>query len=283
MIRRLLPLILLLSVSLPILCAPAAAEQALDRQRLTEMLRDRDPLLIEQIFRRHAQGVLPFIDGFLEDALKQVESGSSEAEATAQFDRGLAFARIASRAFGDDIFERYAASFASWSDSERVRFRSGQRAYRDGLRLEREEAFDEARTAFRRALYAAERLDDSWGIAMALNGLARTEQRRGNTEESVRHSRRSADLYRRLRMNRQEAESMLIAAHALEESEMVRPSLTNSSRAYAILQDAPDDPLRRRAVETYLRGLEASGQTEEAQRIRQQEEDRAAAQEPGDG
>jgi len=277
MIRILLLALLLTGLTIPAAARAETPPPRLDPERLTSLLHERDPLLIEQIFRRHANDVLPFIDRFLEGALKHVEDGGSEAEATAGFDLGLAFARIASRALEDPVFERYAASFASWDQEERVRFRAAQATYREGRRLEREGSLSDARHAFRRALRAAEQLDDTWGIAMNLQAIARTDRSSERIDDSVRTARRAADLYRRLHLTRQEAESMLIAAETLLEADMMRPSLTNSSRAYALMVDKPHDELRARVLNVYLRGLEGTGQTDEASHVRERERERAAS------
>lgn len=256
-----------------VLHAAAVAAPPLDPDGLRQILEARDQLIVEQIFRRRAGEVLPFIDGFLERGLRMIEEGRPEADGIAEMDLGLRFARIASRAFGDDLLERYAASFAGWSPAERTQFRAGQAAYRTGRNAERAGEQDQAWLSHRESLRIAESLEDAWGTAMSLGGLARTELALGKLEDAVRSARRAADLNRRLRLVDPEVDALLVAGQALDRASQDRAALTNYARAWAIMVDRPVSELRRKARDMYIACLERVGQTAEVERVRTADEE----------
>lgn len=248
----------------------SAQEDSLPRARLEALLHDRDPLLVEQTFRRHAGDVLPFIDGYLEEALGRIEKGEPEAALVPMFDTAVAFAKLASSAFSDDTIARYAASYASWTDAERIAFREGQKAFREGRALEKKEDHEGALERHRASLRHAEALEDTWGEVMALGGIARCERTLGRTVEAVRQARRGAEFARRLRLERTEAELLLLCGEVLSGNDDMRGALPNLFRAWSIVEPMGDDALRARIRDLYIACLEKVGQTRDADEVRRQ-------------
>lgn len=261
----LLALLAALRPGLPPAAAIPPAEDLLEPARLERMLDDGDVAWVAAAFRRQRTAVLPFIDAYLEGGLAMIEKSGDEEGARASWRRALQFAEAATRAFDDDVLERYAAAFASWSPIERTRFREGQAAFRAGRAAERDGAEPETTLAhYRRSLELATSLDDSWGIAMAGAGVARAEFARGAMIQAVRSGRDAANLNRRIGLEGPEVEMLLLLGTALDRIDQRRGGLPDYSRAWLLVRDRDvADATRRRVFDAYRTALAERGRPED--------------------
>lgn len=258
-------------------------DDAVTRDRLENMLAHQDTAQIVQVFKRHRGRVLPFVDSYLEGALKQIESGTDSEDVREVFRRGVEFADLASDALGDRAIHEYAASFASWSPTEQRNFRAGQQAYRAGRTIEKDGgAAADAYASYERSYKLAKSLGDYWGEAMALSGMARMGSALGQTNEIVRNGRSAAALYRRLGLDSAEVEVLLIVGAQLSTLDSRRGGLPDYSRAWYLVQDRPvGDELRERVYTIYLAAMKERGRPEDIAELQRQAG--AAENEPDEG
>jgi hypothetical protein len=135
----------------------------------------RDEPAIVKLWQEHPDEVLGTIDAYLEGSLaKQEQEPASDPAVVAALEaRALRGARAADAAFGTAIFVDYAASFASWSAEEQVRFRQGQALFGEATKALRTNEFEFALEPALASLELARPLGDWWGTAMALGALGR--------------------------------------------------------------------------------------------------------------
>jgi hypothetical protein len=192
------------------------ADDPMDRQRMQGFLSAGDTAVVAAIFRRHPSRCLPFIDSYLEGGMKLLETQgpSATGEVLQSYRMGLSFAKIADQVFGTEAFTMYAGSFASWSADERASFREGQRLFREARRTaatDRAAALSMLRDSLRRTTT----LGDTWGQAMALQGLGDLLARNGTAEERLEADAlvsRAAALYEPLAMRNDEIECIRLRA-----------------------------------------------------------------------
>ena len=239
------------------LAAPPVADDAMENARLEGMLERDETLLIVQTFRRHRGAVLPFVDQYLEGGLKLLEDGGTAEDARAMFATGLAFAECASVALDDRTILEYAGHFASWSPKEQQRFRAGQAAYRAARTIERDGGdLADADSKFRESFRLAEGLGDTWGMAMAAAGAARTSRALDRTTMSIKFSRDAIALYRQVALEDAEVRALLFVAEVLEERDQRRGGLPDLSRAWAVVKPRDgSNEIRRMVYDRYITAL----------------------------
>ena len=242
---------------------PAPAEDAMTADRLERLVRI-DRRLVGETFRRHQGQVLPFVDGYLEGGLKIVEEGGDAEAVRASYRLGLEFASIASDTFGDEIYVRYAASFASWSPIEQQRFRAGQAAYRRGRGLEKDGDLDGALAAFTEGRDLAAPLGDAWGEAMCVAGIARVEVARDQGITARAAASRAVELYTRLRLHGSEIEARLVLAQIVESVSPGRGvNVLRGAWALASQAGVPEER-RERVRAAYVASLRAADRDADA-------------------
>ncbi|MBM4113601.1 MAG: hypothetical protein FJ253_09580 [Phycisphaerae bacterium] len=249
---------------------PAAAiqERPLVAGRLERWLADGDKDLIVQSFRRHPNEVLPFVDQYLERGLKLLEGNASDETAMNEFRKGVKFAQLATDALRDPIFVEYAGSFASWNETERTRFREGQKAARQGaLALKK----GDAATALER--YAAsqslaEPLGDSWGLQMALAGQARSAHAMSDWARAAAVAAKAMEISGRLQLRNDEIETIVICAESRHQLAEPDAGLGYARLAWSKLRTDDSEQLRRRIAEVLVAALEAKNFPQEAAKIR---------------
>lgn len=203
----------------PAQAQPAQAQPAddpLDQQRMQAFLSAGDTEVVAAIFRRHPSRTLPFIDGYLEGGMKLLETQGSSAtsDVLQSYRMGLSFAKIAAQVFGTTAFTEYAGAFSSWSASERASFREGQRLFREARKTaatDRAAALGMLRDSLRRTTT----LGDTWGQAMALQGLGDLLARGGTVEDRLEADAlvsRAAALYETLAMRNDQIECIRLRA-----------------------------------------------------------------------
>lgn len=257
-------------LALALLVSPPV-DDAVTTERLEPMLARGDGLLVIETFRRHPADVLPFFDGYLEGGLRAIEESGDENAGLDQFRTGLDFAKLASEAFGDDIFVRYAAGFASWSPAERRLFREGQAHYRAARKAEADDP-TAALEGYLDSHRCATPLGDAWGRAMSAAGAARVEARLERRDAARRHAREAADLYERLRMQPSEIAPRRMLARVEDDVDL---ALVAARRAWHLVREAAPDvteEARRETLDVYLECLEKAGQSETARTLRTAEE-----------
>lgn len=247
------------------------ADDAMTSERLEAMLTNGDHAWIVATFWRYPDQVLPFADGYLEGGLKIIEEGGDVDEATESMRRGLQFAQLASDAFEDTIFEDYAASFGSWSPKEQAIFRRGQRLYREGRTLERDDAASaEAIELFRESHGLAESLGDWWGMAMARGGMTRVFAASGEHQKAVHHGRAAANIYRRLRLESSEVQVLLTTAKSLDALGETRGAIRDVNRAWLVLRGRTNDDRTIPVLEDLIRRFEGIGETSQVESLREE-------------
>ena len=249
-----------------------AADDAVQRTRLMNMLDAGDTGMIVQVFRRHPGQTLPFIDSFLESGLAMIEQGKDPAEALNSFRTGIRFAALADEAFGGTTFADYANSFASWSPTEQKSFREGQREYKAGVKAEDPK---EALVHLRQSLALARPLGDAWGQAMAQQAMAEKLLALGDHEAAVAAASAAAELNSGLKLQSDAAESWLLAASASREPGVQRGVMGRLRQAWDIVNHDPtiDPKLRARVLDAYVASLEAAGMKEQAEELRREAEE----------
>lgn len=245
-----------------ILCglAQAPVNDALDKPRLETWLAAGDHSLIVQVFRRHSDGVLPFIDDYLEGGLKMIEEGKPEHEALSSFRTGVRFARLADEALGGTAFADYASSFASWSPTERKRFREGQAEFRTG-RAENSDA-EKALAHYTKSLKLAEPLGDAWGTAMALGGIAESLVKLGRRAEALEYAWRAASLNEWLHLRKAQIAATLTALDAGGVSSLGPAPIV--ARLETLLRDDDDPDFKRGVAQRCAALLRDAGQKDAA-------------------
>lgn len=243
-------------------------DDAISRERIERMLADGDTDWIVQVFRRHADTVLPFVDHYLEGGLKMIEEGGDPANTADSFRRGLELAKLADKAFQEVIFTEYAASFGSWNAAEQKRFRQGQAEFRRGRK-----ATDDPNVAlahFEKSLSLAEPLGDHWGSAMAYMGIAQTKMSMGAHEDAKKAGMKAAELNGRLRLRNQHIRARLLCG--LVNAELGKPASGRGHLriAWEQLRDSDDPKLRMKVLDAYCVALIAAGNTKLANQLREQ-------------
>jgi hypothetical protein len=261
-----------------------AANDAMDKPRLEKMLTDGDAGMITQIFKRYPGQTLPFIDSYLEGGLAMIEKGEDSTgtgKALESFRTGIKFARLADEAFGGDTFSDYANSFSSWSPTEQKNFREGQRAYKAGMK---EPDAKKALNHLRRSLMLAKPLGDTWGQAMAQQGIAEKALASSDFETARSAAMIAAELNSSVRLQSDAVESLRILAKTFGDDphDLARHYL---AQAWAIADEDPsiDPPLRETVLNEYLASLAKQDQTEMIEQLNRNEAARKAAQQSKEG
>ncbi len=253
----------------------ADVKDAVEKTRLEKMLADGDTGMIVQVFKRHPGRTLPFIDRYLESGLAMIEKGEEPAKALASFRTGIRFAALADEAFGGTTFSDYANSFASWSPTEQKNFRAGQREFRAGT----EEAdAGEALKHFRRSLALAAPLGDTWGQAMAWQGIAEKLLELDHREDALKAAMTAAGLNMSVRLQSDAAESFRLAAKASDTlNAHRRDGISLLAQAWSIVEkDASIDAEQREQIlKDYIAALKEAGATEQIERLEREELERA--------
>jgi tetratricopeptide (TPR) repeat protein len=221
-----------------------------------------------ETFRRHADNVLPFIDSYLEGGLKVIEDGLDESIAWASYRKGVEFAKIADRTFSEVVFSQYAASFASWSPEERKRFRMGQAEFRAGREKKDDPA--EAIKHYRKSLSFAEPLNDAWGTAMAHFGIAQAELALGNQDKAREAAMKASEWNGRMRLRVAHIRSRLMCGQVYAATGAPASGRGHLRIAFEQLKPDDDPKLRSEVLDAYCVSLEAAGNPEMAQDLRDQ-------------
>ncbi len=242
------------------------ADPAMAHQRLEKMLADGDTAWIAQVFRRYPDGVLGFVDHYLEGGLKMIEEGGPSEAATQSFRTGLEFAKLANEAFNEVIFVDYAAGFGSWSPDEQKRFRQGQAAFGDGRKVKNNPA--EALAHYEKSLSFAEPLGDHWGMAMAYAQIAECHMQTGDFAAAKAAGMKAAELNGRLRLRMSHIKARLICGKAHEKLGKPSAGRGHLRTAWESLRDSDGDALREEVREAYCVAMEAAGNTQLAAELR---------------
>jgi hypothetical protein len=273
------------------LALQAADNDAMTREHLEPLLKGGDEAEVVQVFRRHPDHVLPFIDEYLEGGLKMIEDGKSRDEARASFRTGVRFAKLADKAAGEDsdVFQEYAASFASWSPSEQKQFREGQREFRAGRSAK--EGPDEALKHYKKSLGLARPLGDTWGTAMAYGGIAEASLKLGDLQASYDAAHEALVSNHQLQLRTASIQMHMLIAQAHEHNKegelggggfggggggifdggsMVYepPSARAYEVAFDLLQEGDPAELREKVVNAYAASLEKAGMKDRAEQLR---------------
>lgn len=257
-------------------------DEPMSHTRLERMLADGDTPWIGQVFRRHPDSVLSFIDHYLEGGLKIIEDGGDADRAAESFRTGLKFAKVADEALQEMIFSEYAAAFGSWSRAEQKRFREGQAAYHAGRKASDDPAA--ALAHFQRSLALAEPLGDLWGTAMAYGGIARSRMALGEYEEAKTAAMKAAELNGRLRLRLAHIRARLVCGTA--HAKLGKPAAGRGHLriAWDQCRESDDKELRAKVLDGYCNALEAAGKGKLAAELRKAEAKEAAkVGDPGDG
>ncbi|MBL9150444.1 MAG: hypothetical protein JNM94_17295 [Phycisphaerae bacterium] len=194
--------------------ARAAEDDVFVKERLVGFLNADNGALVVATFKRYPGRTLPFIDSFLEGGLAMIEKDpAKEADAMQSFRTGVKFAKLADEAFGGTAFTDYATSFASWSPSERVSFREGQRLFREGMKTMKDDP-KAAIASFEQSLRLADSLGDTWGRAMAWGGLAQAHAKIGGDNRALAAdaATTAAELYGQVRLTDDAAQALITLA-----------------------------------------------------------------------
>ncbi|MBC24004.1 MAG: hypothetical protein CMJ32_08835 [Phycisphaerae bacterium] len=258
------------AIALQVTAVPPA-EDSMNRDRLESLLAADDPIneaIIIEIFRRNPDQVLMFIDSYLEGGLEIIETNGSMDKAGASFRKGIQFANLADKAFRQNDLTRYAAGFASWSPTEQKRFRKGQALYRQGRTAESEDKLEQAAELYERSLELADSLNDSWGMQMALSGLARVALEQARYKRAQELAIRAIDLSSRLHLRHAQIKSMMIAAKAREQLELPDRGVGHLRQAWKMLTPDDDIDFRQQVYETYLSAAIAADRDQEVMQLR---------------
>jgi tetratricopeptide (TPR) repeat protein len=180
--------------------APAGDAKNLDREQLESWLADSMNAEISEQFTSHPDQVLAFFDHYLEAGLAMIEKGEPVAKAEESFTKGEQFAAIASQAYSDEVFQKYANSFANWSAEQQKQFRRGQKMFGHGRELSKEGKHAEALAAYLESFDLAKPLGDVWGMAMAQSGIAKSKWVLKEWQMAALHAREAFAINARLRL-----------------------------------------------------------------------------------
>jgi tetratricopeptide (TPR) repeat protein len=258
-IANILPLLLTI--------ASLGANDAMSPERLEKMLSDGDTAWVIQTFRRHPEGVLAFVDQYLEGGLKIIEKGGDAAKATASFRRGLSFAEAADDAFKEVLFTEYAANFGSWSREEQKRFRQGQAEYGKGRKAKEDDPAT-ALAHFKSSLSLAKPLGDKWGMAVAYMQIAETQSTLGEYEAAKSAAIKAAELSSRLRWRIPHVRARLICGQSHSHLGAPAAGRGHLRIAWETLNESDKKELRAQVLDAYCKSLEAAGNKDLAAKLR---------------
>ncbi len=249
--------------------APPTGDDAMDKSRLEKMLADGDDGMIMQVFKRYPSRTLPFIDQYFEGGLAMIEKGEDQANANAEFRKGIKFAAIADKAFIVQAFSEYANSFASWSPSEQKAFREGQRLFKK-TRKEQDPA--QIRKQLERSREIAESLGDGWGVVMASVALAEQLTAAGENKQAIELVKSVAQLAADLRLNEDCAKAYRIAGAAAMKTEYPTSGVSYLAQAWEIVRTdrTIDAEFRAETLQEYLAILDVSEMKAQADALRKE-------------
>lgn len=242
------------------------ADDALEPKRMEAMLKNGDDMWIVQTFSRHPSEVLGFVDQYLEGGLKTIEDGGDVEKARESFRTGWKFALHADKAFGDEMFSKYAAAFGSWSPQEQKDFREGQSKYKEARKTEDPQAafelFQEARTL-------AAQLGDAWGAAMYQLGVAESLYKLGQFDQAANAGKQAVEIHGRLRLRVGWIRSNLVVGRSLAETGPYNEAKDFIMRAWNTLIDKDKPEFRDEVRNSLIAILEKTGDTESAAKLRE--------------
>lgn len=248
-------------------------DDAFDKARMEAVLARGDDATLREAFRREPGHTLPFVDQYLEGALKMTEKDGPTAASRAleSYRTGMRFAKLADETFAETIFSEYARSFAGWSSADQKKFREGQRLFKAGMAAGKEKPA-EGLKVLRESLQRAEELGDWWGQAMAHGGIAETALAAGGDEHlelALEAAGRAVQLNTRLRLLEDVVAAHLVRASVLERREP-QSALGPLREAWTIARSDRSIPpeLRATAKGRLLRALDGAGMREEAEKVR---------------
>ena len=254
-------------IQLCILACGFFGSESIAPERMEAMLAAGDDEWITAVFRRYPDEAMPFIDRYLEGGLKIIENGGSEKEANDSFRKGLKFAKLADKAFGETRFSDYAANFGSWSPEERSWFRKGQKAFRQGRGSKDDPA--KALAHFEEALELAETLGDWWGMADAQGGVAQSRFALEQYEEARSAAMKAAEINARLRFRLKHIEARLVCAKCFKALGSPQAARGHLRIAWDQVRPRDDKKLRMEVLEAYCVALEASNADKKAAELRE--------------
>jgi len=270
--------LLVVSAGLAAPASPPDADDAMTSERLEQMLDREQDAFVVATFRRYPDELLPFIDAYLEGGLRMIEEGKGGPEPAKSFQLGMKFAELADQARPGSGFSAYAASFASWSPKEQKLFREGQAEHRAGSKATGEPA--RAAAHFEKSAEIAQSLNDDWGVAMALAGLAGARLAMGDFTGCEEAAARAVAASDRLGLRLDQVRTCIVWGDAQFQSEGRGWGIASYNRAWSLLNKADDIELRKAVLERYVDALERSSQMDAAERMREANPDLVQPAEP---
>lgn len=275
--------------------APAEVEAPVDpkeaarkeREELEGMLESGDTRSLSRWFTQNRDKALPFIDSYLEGGLAMIEKGEDEAEAQASFEKGVAFARVASQGLREPAYHKYASAFASWTPEQRVSFREGQKLFGAGRKALAEGDAEKSLELHQESFAKARPLGDLWGMAMAQGGMGSANAALGKHEEALRAFDQAVALNAKLGLRMSELMTRVAQSKSYRAMSRSRAAAGTMMEAERKLNDDDPKPVVVAVLMELAEAYDAMGQPEHAERYRNRiprdEEDDEADDDDEDG
>lgn len=245
------------------------------KQRFEKLDSAGDQAGLVALWRENPYQALYVIDSYLEGSLKrrETEENVDEEQIQLMLARAMRGARAADAAFGGFLFSDYAAAFAGWSHDEQVRFREGQKAYRNAQSALRSADFEKALELGKQSLEIAQPLGDWWGTAMALGVLGDAHEALGHYDDALDHHSRARVINHSLRLLSSEYRNLHSISRCLARlGRTLRADLV-IARALECSVLLEDDAGRIDLLETRLKVEEDAGHHERAEKTRHEIEE----------
>lgn len=217
----------------------AMAANGLDRTRLEKSLADRDNTVIVQAFKSNEEDVLGFIDEYFEGGLAAAEAGKPKSEMQAQYDKGVAFAKLADEALGGDTFSKYANAFTHWTPPQQKDFRQGQAEYRKASKVLTTDPAT-ALAHLEKSLKLCTPLGDTWGQAMCMSKVAVARHALKKYAEAIEAATRAAALNESIHFLGSQAGDLLIRAQCHADTDDPKAAVRDVKHAVEIARRMKD-------------------------------------------